>query len=90
MNLERDARLCGPDCAYPDLEHRAPEPDWIGDYPVMHGESDYLVPDSGNWFGTDSYCLCGHPDYLTCPGWYGGGPGTLGDMTIYRADGMTP
>lgn len=68
-------RLCGPDCTVPDLPHRDPEPAWIGDMPVMHGESEqHQVPGTGGWNGLytaspDAYCLCGHPNYMTCPKW---------------------
>lgn len=74
-------RLCGPDCPTPDLPHRDPEPDWIGDYPVMHGESEYSVPGM-EW--NDMYCLCGHPNYLMCPAWWNG-EGVMG-MTIERGE----
>lgn len=67
-------RLCGPDCPVPSAEHRDPAPDWIGETPVMHGESDIAVPGTGGWNGLymespDMYCLCGHPVYYTCPRW---------------------
>ncbi len=67
-----ELRLCGPDCQSPDVPHLDPEPDWIGDFPVMHGESDRPVPGSGHYLygfysGDDAYCLCGHPNYMTCP-----------------------
>lgn len=83
-------RLCGPECSVPHLPHLAPEPDWIGDYPVMHGESERPVPGSGTPYGAyrglpDAYCLCGHPDYLTCPeAW---GDGSVWGMTITAEDG---
>jgi len=74
-------RLCGPHCPTPDAPHRDPEPDWIGNMPIYHGESDHPVPDTGGWNGlyTESpemFCLCGHPNYLMCPiFWDGGGIG---------------
>lgn len=82
-------RLCGPDCPTPEMVHRDPEPDWIGDWPVMHGESDHQVPDSRHFNGvymenSEAYCLCGHPVYCSCPGWYGGGG--LSGMEIRRAE----
>ncbi|MCW2767575.1 MAG: hypothetical protein JWO11_3534 [Nocardioides sp.] len=85
-------RLCGPDCLTPDMAHRNPEPDWIGDYPVMHGESDHEVPDSRHFNGLytegpEAYCLCGHPMYQSCPGWYGGGG--IGEMIIERGPAGT-
>lgn len=70
--MSEGARLCGPDCCYPDRYHRQPEPDWIGDCPIMHGESDHYVPGTTKhrpedpWVSSESYCLCGHPGYLTC------------------------
>ncbi len=81
-------RLCGPDCPTPDLLHIDAEPDWIGDYPVMHGESDREVPASKvhnglYWQGPEMYCLCGHPAYQMCPGWWSG-EGTVFGMTIER------
>lgn len=71
-------RLCEPGCPTPIYPHREPEPDWIGDAPVMHGESDHPVPSTGGWNGLytaspDMYCLCGHPNYLTCPYWISDG-----------------
>jgi hypothetical protein len=81
-------QLCGPGCTVPDLPHREPEPDWIGDHPVMHGESETPVPGTGGWNGVytelpDAYCLCGHPIYFTCPHWLDGG---IFGMTIERTD----
>ena len=74
-------RLCGGDCPTPELAHREPEPDWIGNVPVMHGESDYPVIGTRKMF-----CLCGHPDYMMCPEqWAGNG---LSGMTFER--GMDP
>lgn len=63
---------CGPDCPTPDATHADPEWDWIGDHPLAHGESERTVPGTGGWNGVytespDPYCLCGHPDYVTCP-----------------------
>ena len=49
-------RLCGPGCSQPNSMHAAPIVDWVGDWPISHGERD-----------ADQRCLCGHPDYLTCP-----------------------
>lgn len=77
-------RPCGPNCPTPDAPHREPEPDWIGDTPILHGESDHLVPGTGGWNGRfsecpDSYCLCGHPNHLTCPE-----PSSLLGMAIER------
>lgn len=72
------------------MPHREPEPDWIGNMPVEHGESDHPVPDTGGWNGLytespDMFCLCGHPNYMTCPMWP---RGDVGGWTIERrADG---
>lgn len=66
---------CGPECIYPAVPHAEPIIDWIGDSPLAHGESERPVPGTGGWNGLynespDAYCLCGHPNYLTCPrGW---------------------
>lgn len=85
---------CGGDCPTPALAHREPEPDWIGDMPIMHGESDYEVPGSGfipEGYGIrlaiEQYCLCGHPNYLSCPGWFNGGG--IGGMVIERGPNWT-
>lgn len=90
-------RLCGPDCCFPELPHLEPALAWIGNDPVMHGESDRLVPgsestydygDGRGWVpvpGTGvAYCLCGHPNYLSCPAYYTEG---IGGWTAERADG---
>ena len=63
-------RLCG--CPSDAPEHIDPEPDWIGDWPIMHGESERPVPGTSHMlYGhpsiPDAYCLCGHPNYLMCP-----------------------
>lgn len=67
-------RLCEPGCPDPGEPHREPEPDWIGDEPLLHGESERPVPGTGGFNGfytviPDAYCLCGHPNYVTCPKW---------------------
>jgi hypothetical protein len=81
------ARLCGTEWCTGDL-HREPEPDWIGDMPIIHGESEIPVPGTGGWNGLytespDHYCLCGHPNYLTC--WEYATGGGIQSMTIERA-----
>jgi hypothetical protein len=48
----------------------------------------YEVPGTGGWNGLyiespDGYCLCGHPNYMTCAGYWGHG---LMTMTIARTD----
>lgn len=80
------ARLCEPDCPLPGAVHIDPAPDWIGDSPITHGESDRLVPGSRRhnglyWAGPDMYCLCGHPDFMTCPGMWRG-PGTVFGLRV--------
>lgn len=73
-------RLCGRDCGAPDELHIDPEPDWVGNVPFLHGQSDTPVPgteylydfDDGRGkrpvpLTNDMYCLCGHPNHLTCP-----------------------
>lgn len=70
--------VCSPDCPYPDQVHLAPEVDWIGDWPLTHGESERAVAGTGGFNGVytespDPYCLCGHPNYLTCPAAFGEG-----------------
>jgi hypothetical protein len=74
-------RLCGPDCRVADELHIEPEVDWIGDMPIMHGESDRPSPIGHGSHRPDPYCLCGHPDYMTCPGWLDGG---IAGMEIER------
>lgn len=70
------ARLCG--CSLDALGHVEPEPDWIGNWPIMHGESERPVPGTSHMicgFASlpNAYCLCGHPNYLTCPEAFGDG-----------------
>jgi hypothetical protein len=79
-------RPCG--CPADAADHVDPEPDWIGDTPIMHGESERPAPGSSHTlYGypslPDMYCLCGHPSYLTCPETWGG---SVMDMEIRRAD----
>lgn len=65
---------------------------------IEHGERSELnndplphdVPDTGGWNGTwtrspDIYCLCGHPDYITCAAWLAG-DGVLG-LTLHNVGG---
>jgi hypothetical protein len=79
------SRLCDP-CPTPDEPHRPPEPDWIGDWPVTHGESEHEVPDSCHFNATEgpeAYCLCGHPVYYSCPAAWG--EGSISGMEIHRS-----
>jgi hypothetical protein len=54
---------------------------------IAHGERDRLnddpephtVPDTG-----DAFCLCGHPNYLTCEAWPLGG--VMG-LTVHNVGG---
>lgn len=68
-------RLCGPRCPTPDLHHGEPELTWEGDVLALHGESTRVFVRWGEPgpFGGPRYdpssCLCGHPDFETCPGW---------------------
>jgi hypothetical protein len=84
-----NGRLCGPECWCPDTPHREPEPDWIGDWPIMHGESEHPVPGTRRRLtdyyttGPDMYCLCGHPNHLTCP--ESTGEGSVLGMEIHRS-----
>ena len=69
-------RLCGSSCPVPDERHREPELIWHRDHVgPLHGESLRVVsrwgmpgPDGGPRYDP-AYCLCGHPDHTTCPGW---------------------
>lgn len=95
--MSTTTRLCGPLCLFPDEAHLEPEPDWIGNTPVMHGESDRKHPDPGTVIDMgggftyrmrrDSYCLCGHPEYFTCPAWLDGGG--LAGLVIERGRNWT-
>jgi hypothetical protein len=59
-------RPCGCEQTAPD--HFEPEPDWIGDSPIMHGERDEDPrPRSERQLWMSAPCLCGHPDYMVCP-----------------------
>lgn len=53
-------RFCDP-CPTPNEPHHHPEVDWIGDKPIIHGESQRTRVNG------DPYCLCGHPNYRMCP-----------------------
>lgn len=84
-------RPCG--CPVDVAGHAEIEPDWTGDTPVMHGESDRPVPGSSHMlYGypslPDAYCLCGHPPYQLCPAWLGidGWGGGVLDLDIGAAD----
>jgi hypothetical protein len=65
--MTKPLRACGPKCPTPDLPHRDPEPEWIGNTPILHGESDWQLFDE-RWQSLGAYCLCGHPNYMMCPG----------------------
>lgn len=53
--------------------------DWIGDFPVSHGERDDLDP------AHPLRCLCGHPgEYITCPEAFG--EGSILGATISKAE----
>jgi hypothetical protein len=67
-------RPCG--CPADANNHTDPEPDWIGDTPIMHGESERPVPGSSHMlYGypslPDMFCLCGHPFHMSCPAYLG-------------------
>jgi hypothetical protein len=69
-----ELRPCG--CPSDAPGHREPEPDWIGDTPILHGESEYPVPGTervicGVRCSPEMYCLCGHPWHRMCPGVWG-------------------
>jgi hypothetical protein len=65
------ARQLADVCALPPIV------DWIGDWPVIHGERDHLDPDH------PEACLCGFHYYLWCPEFFTGGIATL---SIGRTD----
>ena len=46
---------------------------WIGGVAIIHGERD-----------DSEMCLCGAPDYLTCPDWIAGN-GTVSSLTFTSA-----
>ena len=75
MSPELGTRPCG--CPADAVDHVDPEPDWIGNVPIIHGESERPVPGTSHLlYGfpsmPDAYRLCGHPNYLTCPETWGG------------------
>ena len=57
---------CGPECIWPDEPHLEPRVEWLGDWPLMHGEDEERGDAPGH---PTPYCLCGHPNYMTCPRW---------------------
>ena len=66
-------------CGCPDRTGHAP-PTFDLDLGLFHGERNPDVDEApwtvpGTW---DAYCLCGHPNYLTCEQ-----AGQLWDMTIH-------
>lgn len=76
------ARPCG--CAIDAPDHLEPEPDWIGDTPIMHGERDEDPrPPADRKLWMTAPCLCGHPNYLTCPEVWGG---SVMGLEIRRAE----
>jgi hypothetical protein len=65
---------------------------------IAHGERDEMngdppphdVPGTGGWNGLytaspDKFCLCGHPNYLTCEAHWNGG-GVMG-LTLHNVGG---
>ena len=82
--MNEPIRACGPTCPTPDEPHREPEPEWIGNTPILHGESDWLKFDPLQR-PMGPYCLCGHPNYMTCPGVWAG-EDTLDGLTLYRPE----
>jgi len=70
-------RPCGPDC-YDEREHLEPVTEWLGNFPLSHGER---TGDPDQPKGPYDYpCLCGHPDYMDCPHFFDGG---IYGVTIY-------
>jgi hypothetical protein len=82
-------------CGCPDREGHV-NPVLDPDLGLGHGERNALcgdplphaVPGTGGWNGLyvespDAYCLCGHPNYMTCVGQWEHG---LASMTIYRVE----
>lgn len=70
---------CGPECMWPERQHLEPTVDWIGNAPLAHGEDENRSDEDG-----DAYCLCGHPNYLTCPRFLSEGilSWTIGDTSV--------
>ena len=50
---------------------------WVGDVAVIHGERD-----------DSEMCLCGAPDYLTCPDWIAEMSISVVDCASTSADGF--
>lgn len=69
-------RPCG--CPADSPDHLDPEPDWIGDTPIMHGERD--SDPVRRSLCDDPPCLCGHPNFLHCPSRWGGDGAWGGDV----------
>lgn len=81
-------------CGCPNREgHAAPFIDPV--LHLRHGERDSEcplpldVPGTGGWNGVyhelpDVFCLCGHPNYLTCLELDGGG---MSDVTVHLVGG---
>jgi len=72
------SRPCG--CPLHAADHLEPEPDWIGNVPIIHGERDddpRPAAERQRW--PSPPCLCGHPCYLTCPEAWGG---SVADLVI--------
>ena len=70
----------------PDLGLEHGERSALNDDPLPH-----LVPDSGyvingGLYGQDAYCLCGHPQYLSCLGFLNGG--SITGAILYDADAL--
>ena len=73
-------RPCG--CPLDAPDHLEPEPDWIGDTPIIHGERDEdprPFAERVLW----NACLCGHPEWGTCPETWGG---SVADLQIRRTE----
>lgn len=78
-----------------DQPHAAPYVD--PDLGLEHGERSTLnadplphdVPGTGGWNGLynespDTYCMCGHPNYLSCMAYLSGGG--IGGAIVYDAN----
>ena len=63
-------------CGVPDIHCQCPADPviaWVGPVAILHGERD-----------DSEMCLCGAPDYLTCPDWIAGN-GTVSSLTFTSA-----
>jgi len=57
--------------------------EWIGNTPISHGERDGSDEQPNGPY--EHPCLCGHPDFMTCPSEIAG-VGGIYNLTIRKAE----